>query len=410
MAVTRITGMEGSVRILFTTWAWTTHYLPMVPLAWAFRADGHEVRVASQPALSATVLRSGQLAVPVGRDVDVVDMHLERRLSPVVDDDMWEALDAAKKDRVGRALGMFVRVAEAMADDLVDYVGAWRPDLIVYDPTTFAAPLAAAVHGIPAMRHLWGPDLTGPQGDSFELTVPGELPALFARFGVSDVNVLGALTIDPCPPSMQVPSPIRRQLMRYVPFNGPGIAPSWLLEPATRPRVCVTWGSTVTAARGPDMFMAPSVIAAVARLGVEVVAAIGAEQRSYLGQVPDEVRVVESLPLALLAPTCDAMIHQGGPGTALTGLSYGVPQLAIPQLPHHMYNASRLAQTGAGRYLMAKDASADEIAAVAEQLVHEPGYRAAAEAVRAEMLAQPSPAAVVSKLADFSVAAGRSPR
>jgi UDP:flavonoid glycosyltransferase YjiC (YdhE family) len=387
------------MRVLFTTWAWTTHYLPMVPLAWAFRASGHEVRVASQPALSDAVVRSGHLAVLIGRDTDITDMHQRRQLSPLTDGDMWETLDEQKRDRIGRALGMFVHVAEAMADDLVDFTGAWRPDLIIYDPTTFAAPLAAAVHDIPAVRHLWGPDLTGPQGDSFELTVPDELPALFARFGVSDVDTLGALTVDPCPPSMQVPSPIRRQLMRYVPFNGSGVAPSWLLEPTVKPRICVTWGATVTDMNRPEMFMAPSVIAAVARLDAEVVVAITADQRSYLGSLPAEVRVVESLPLSLLAPSCDVIIHQGGPGTALTGLAYGVPQLAIPQLPHHMYNARQLAETGAGRHLTADEARAEVIAAVTEQLIREPGYRAAAAAVRAEMLAQPTPATVVSKLA-----------
>jgi hypothetical protein len=43
--------------------------------------------------------------------------------------------------------------APAMADDLVALVADWRPDLIVYDSTAFAAPLAAALAGVPAVHH-----------------------------------------------------------------------------------------------------------------------------------------------------------------------------------------------------------------------------------------------------------------
>ena len=41
---------------------------PMVPLAWALRAAGHDVRVAVQPSFAATVTSAGLTAVPVGRD------------------------------------------------------------------------------------------------------------------------------------------------------------------------------------------------------------------------------------------------------------------------------------------------------------------------------------------------------
>ena len=61
------------MRVLFTSWAWPTHYYQMVPLAWALRAAGHEVRAASAPALSATIAASGVPAVGVGDDsVDAV--------------------------------------------------------------------------------------------------------------------------------------------------------------------------------------------------------------------------------------------------------------------------------------------------------------------------------------------------
>ena len=63
------------MRVLFTTWAWPSHYFPMVPLAWALRAAGHEVRMTSQPELLPAMLASGLPATAVGTDLDVAAIH-----------------------------------------------------------------------------------------------------------------------------------------------------------------------------------------------------------------------------------------------------------------------------------------------------------------------------------------------
>src|SRR5262245_47355088 len=70
------------MRVLFTTFAWPSHYFPMVPLAWALRAAGHDVRMTSQPELLPTMRDSGLLATAVGRDLDVAN---PRRESPAPD-------------------------------------------------------------------------------------------------------------------------------------------------------------------------------------------------------------------------------------------------------------------------------------------------------------------------------------
>jgi len=63
------------MRVLFTTWAWPSHYQPLVPLAWALRAAGHEVRMTSQPSLMSTMLASGLPATAVGTDIDLASIH-----------------------------------------------------------------------------------------------------------------------------------------------------------------------------------------------------------------------------------------------------------------------------------------------------------------------------------------------
>src|SRR5260221_7997675 len=98
-------------------------------------------------------------AVPVGSDVDVAASFRER-VAPLIG---TTAADSPTH-RTSLAIGIFVQVADAMADDLVGFAQRWQPDVVVYDPITFAAPIAAAVAGAPAVRHLFGPDFTSGAG------------------------------------------------------------------------------------------------------------------------------------------------------------------------------------------------------------------------------------------------------
>src|SRR5882757_8332379 len=63
------------MRVLFATSPWPTHYFMMVPTAWAFRAAGHDVLVASQPSMSGLIASTGLPAVRVGPDIDLVDIR-----------------------------------------------------------------------------------------------------------------------------------------------------------------------------------------------------------------------------------------------------------------------------------------------------------------------------------------------
>ena len=59
------------MRVLLTTYPERTHFLAMVPLAWALRTAGHDVRVAVQPKFAPTVTQAGLTAAPVGRNSDL---------------------------------------------------------------------------------------------------------------------------------------------------------------------------------------------------------------------------------------------------------------------------------------------------------------------------------------------------
>ncbi|MET8005453.1 nucleotide disphospho-sugar-binding domain-containing protein [Nonomuraea glycinis] len=387
------------MRVLFATWAWSTHYYPMVPLAWACRAEGLDVRVASQPELTSTIRATGLPAVRVGRDVDAAGLY-RTRVHPMMDYGADggltpEELAARDRERHLTALGLYVEIMEAMAPDLLEFARAWRPDAVVYDPMTWAAPLAARELGVPAVRNLFGPDI----GYRFRPEGEGVLDPLMAALGTREPDTVGDLTVDPCPPALQNDAPLKRCRFSYVPFSGLSDVPPRVHERSARPRVCLTWGTSTDRLTGRESFLPGDVLGAVASAGADVVLAITARQRSLLPDLPARVRVVESVPLDVLLPTCDVVVHQGGGGTTLTAAKYGVPQLHLPQLPDQMINSRHLAATGAGLLLRSDEASSDAVRDCVRRLLEEGSpHRAAATTLAGDMAAQPALSTVVEEI------------
>ncbi|WP_340682668.1 nucleotide disphospho-sugar-binding domain-containing protein [Amycolatopsis coloradensis] len=367
------------MRILFCTWAWQSHLFPMVPLAWACRAAGHQVRVASQPGLMPVIRQAGLDAVSVGRDVDVPGFVRDYVLRP-----------GGRPQGRPRALDMLVELADAMVDDLVGQAERWRPDVIVYELTTWAGPLAAAAIGVPAVRMLYGVDLLE-RAAGF---LPDAIGPLAERLGLPEVDVHGGLTVDPCPPRLQVSTGYRPQEIRYVPYNGAGTVPSSIPDRGSRPRVCVTWGTTMAKLESRRM-LAERMAKAVAVLDAEIVVAIAEEHMELLTGLPDDVRVLTGVPLDLVLPSCDLVLHHGGAGTTLTAMTHGVPQLVIPQLPDHALHGRQLAATGAGRVIAKEDAEPESVREAVTALLAESGHRESAAALATESRLRPPPADVV---------------
>ncbi len=413
------------MRVLFTPIAGgTTPLSYLVPLAWACRAAGHEVRVAAQLALTHAVTGAGLPAVEVGRDYDTLAAIVRARGGARLAEPSaaeWDRSGLARPEAVagqrvaewragarramrGPAVNPWVAAAQTVAADLVRFAERWRPHLVVADALVFAAPLVSARLGIPLVRAIWGPDLLrhigypmqgqAPDGDP-RTRWPTGLPELYDAFGVPVRDDHPVATVDPWPTSLQLPGMAGRVPVRFVPFNGAAVAPDWVLDKPSRPRVCVTWGTTTTAVGGEEAFILPRVVDALARLDIEVVLAVSDADRDRLGRslgaLPGNVTRAARLPLHLVLPRCAAVVNQAGASTLLTAACHGLPQVLIPQTAECPFNAANFGASGASITVGADD----DIAAAVTKTLTDPAVRAAAHKVRREILDTPTPAEVV---------------
>jgi len=387
------TALDGRrLRVLMVTFPVASHLFPMVPLARALTASGHEVRVASHPSFRPVIASTGLDGVGVGREPDLGWVFAPGGVPPIDD----PGATPAQAQQAARSLTMFAENAADMAADLV--AGAAGPaDLVVYEPRALAGVAAAHAMGVPAVRHLFGVDYT-----RYRWPVEAQILApLLDRLGCGDADPHGDLTVDPCPQAMQLPWPAGAvQPMRYEPFNGDGTVPARLRIPGDRPRVCVCWGTTLARQSG-QLEPAVAAIRAAAGLGAEVIVATTPDQVPLLGTLPDGVILLaDSPPLSALLPGCAAIVHPGGSGTLLTAVAAGTPQVIVPALADQFLNAERYAATGAGLAADLTDGAAALTDAIGAVLADD-RYSLAARDLATSATTAPEPAEVAARLANL---------
>jgi rhamnosyltransferase subunit B len=113
------------------------------------------------------------------------------------------------------------------------------------------------------------------------------------------------------------------------------------------PPVVFTLGSSAIWAA--EDFYSESVRAAQT-LGVRALLLIG-DGRNRPKHLPEGVAAFDYAPYGELLPRARAVVHQGGIGTTAQGLRAGVPSLVVPFSHDQFDNGSRVARTGAGRWL-----------------------------------------------------------
>lgn len=407
------------MRVLFVCFAHDTHYFPMVPLAWALRTAGHEVRVASGPDLADTIARTGLPGVSVGTPEwysnDPYDPEALGELlaegSPYAeyfdytrrDEEQWtwEGLLALENIMVPALFASMNN--DPTLDDLVGVARDWRPDLVIWETYSFAGAVAARAVGAAHARLVWGADVALRARREF-LRRSSEQPPehredptaewlgwSLERFGGSfDEEVLtGQWTIDPSPAPVRLDLGLDTVGVRYVPYPGPVAAvPEWPREEPKRARVCLSLGLSGTAERmGATL---GEVLESMADLDAEVIATLTEEQVAAAGTLPDNVRAVGFAPLDQLLPSCAAIVHHGGIGTTATAYLHGVPQLLLSGGWDTAVKADAIEAAGAGLRLPLPEVTRDKVGDAVRRLLTEPSFTRAAMTLREHMLAEPT--------------------
>lgn len=333
------------MKILFTTQPGVGHIIPMVPVAQALQAAGHEVRVACAESFMPRVERAGLTAVAAGFDWS--ESEPER--------DFPEVADMTPHQRELFFTDMFVDTsANYMSHDLLELCQTWRPDIIVRDAFEYGGCIAAELLGIPHAAI------------DMELYVPNhvvkesmEPPLAYLRsaYGLPPHPALEMLArylyLSYIPPSYQFPDyhlPPTACVLRpsFLDATGDEQLPAWIDRLADQPTVYASMGTSFN--NVPHIFR--TIIDGLRHEPINLIITVGSTQDpAQFGPLPDNIYVEQFIPQAALMPYCDLAITNGGVGTSLIALSHGLPLLIIPLGGHLHLHGLRCRDLGVGRML-----------------------------------------------------------
>jgi UDP:flavonoid glycosyltransferase YjiC (YdhE family) len=301
-----------------------------------------------------------------------------------------------------------------MARDIADLARACRADLIVSDVMMPGGGLAARLLGLPWVSLCCSP---APELDSYRRFIPPHAVAAFAAGPTLDAlglpdddlrNLLGRtspwLHLIPSTPSFAG----YPQLPESVALVGP-LAPlptvSPAAEPAGRPSVVVTASTAAAATLAGAAYRQDRYLAGVASAlgGLDVTGLVTHGAGTI--QAPANVRFVGYTPHDELFDQASAVITHAGWGAVSRALVRGLPLVLVPIANDQFYIADRCAELGLGIALRPERASATELRAAIQDVLWQPGYRAAATEFAAELRSAPPLATAGSLITSLSAPA-----
>ena len=157
-------------------------------------------------------------------------------------------------------------------------------------------------------------------------------------------------------------------------------APPWWPEvkrakQAGRPVIFVTQG---TVARDLSALVYPA-LDALAGLDALVIASAGKRGDHLLAITGPNTYCTDYLPYEQVLPYADLIVTNGGYGGVQQALRYGVPLVVAGLSEDKAEVAARVAWAGAGINLKTDRPSVIQLATAAQQVLHQPGFKAAAE-------------------------------
>lgn len=367
---------------------------PLLPLAIAARAAGHDVVFATGDDFLPIVRKAGLEVAPAGLSIrEAFGAALAgetRQRGEIPQEELTPIIAKVFGDTMPR---QFVA-------DLRPLFERERPDLVIYGAGNPGGALAAKLAGIPAASHAFGRISRSDIGT----VIHRAIRAYAVEIGVAegDVPSLGDPFIDICPESAQAPefmAAANRVPLHPTGWNEPGELPADVAgRDRSRPLVYLTLGTAMG-----SVAVLREAIAGLAVLDADVLVSAGPTVAvAELGDVAANVRLEEWIPQADLLPHLDLVVHHGGSGTMLGAFGAGLPQLLLPQGADQFTNSDVVLELGVGDRLMGEEATADAVTEQARRLLTDASVKAATKWLAAEVAAMPSPAEVAAQLPSFA--------
>ncbi|MBO9050621.1 nucleotide disphospho-sugar-binding domain-containing protein [Curtobacterium flaccumfaciens] len=322
------------MRILFSGVPALGHLLPLVPLARAAQAAGHD----------AALLTSGGMREPLATELPTVPVLAAGPMPPDLFAEVARRIpgsDPANRPEPAAVAEFFAGTrVDLTVDDAVRAARGWAPDVVVADAVDLVGPLVAAELGVPYAIVAFGPEVP----EEFRRPMAELVLPRYAERGVVPTPPIALL--DPTPVSLQAPGWTQPPVtipFRSEPHSRPDTTAEQPLAPVSarggRPRVLVTLGTVFG-----DAALLTAILDGFQPDEADVVATIG-----VIGERLDDtehVRFVPFRPMRELLESVDLVVAAAGAGTVLAAASVGVPMVLLPQGADQFINAARAAEAG----------------------------------------------------------------
>ncbi|TSI14546.1 nucleotide disphospho-sugar-binding domain-containing protein [Brevibacterium aurantiacum] len=350
---------------------------PIVSLAQAFRVSGHDVVVASAGGFADKIADAGLVAYDAAPDLDSEADYKRRELDRL-------------RNNAGTKPGDFSFFSEEMSDALVEFTNSWQPDLIVYPPLGVVGPLLGTKFGIPTVMLTVGFMHGQKQID----IVSKALRHAYERHGVGQ-RQSDAAWLDVAPPSISILDHPGALPMRYVPYNGGTVLSQGWEKTAGRRRVVVSLGTLKPMVEGSGLI--DWILRDGSAADIDFVVQLGHNARQGIPDtLPENVSIVDWIPMGPMMSEADCFIHHGGAGNTLTACDAGIPQIIFGEGADRPTNANLIQKRGCGVI----PSEGRLTGSMVLEVLDDSSIAANAGEVRDEMRSLPTPPQIVTEIAE----------
>jgi UDP:flavonoid glycosyltransferase YjiC (YdhE family) len=382
------------MRVLFTVQPMFGHFHAMVPLAQALQEHGHEVAFATGKSFGPVVQHAGFRHFPCGFDFDGSGEILQELPE-------WEAITRrVPPGPIQHLYGFIEGLGPRMADDLLELVTVWQPEVIVRDPLEFGGYIAAEYSGVPHATIMWAFYITPKPVEGgkaiLELRQRYELPADPSLDSLDRYLVLDFLPAAWTFPHWP-PPPVTHRFCAP-PFDRSSDAglPEWFHSLPPQPTVYATLGTTFNQA--PATFQAVADAFSGEKLNLIMTLGRANDPAQFQPDAPN-IKIARYIPQTLLLPHCAAIIFHGGYNSLLSALWHGLPMVIIPQGGgDQLITAHRCAEVGLGIMVEETPPTAEAVRSAVKTVLEQPDYRLRAQQFQQEIKALPPLSEAVKRL------------